>query len=208
MASAEYRIRRATIDDLPSLRELWEQFGLPVLDLDKRVTEIQIAETPEGIIAAAIGFKIERLHGLIHSEAVPEGVDSATVHEAFWQRLQVLGRNHGLFRLWTRSSGPFWAAQGFLKPDAKALEKLPGNFGANDEQLLTRAIREESAQGLSVEQEFELFSQAQKMETDRLMQQAQVFKKIAYTIIFLVCGLFLVTAAWRILNSPRFRKKR
>jgi N-acetylglutamate synthase-like GNAT family acetyltransferase len=208
MASADYRIRRATVDDLPALRELWEQFGFPALELEKRVTEMQVAETHEGKIAAALGFKIERLHGLIHTEAVPESAENGAMHEAFWQRLQVLARNHGLFRIWTHSPAPFWATLGFQKPDPKAIEKLPAAFGPVDEKLITHTIREESPQGLSVEQEFELFSQAQKLETERLMRQAEVFKKIAYTIIFVVCGGFLVMAAIRILNSPRFRNRR
>jgi len=207
MASAEFRVRRATVDDLPALRELWGQFGFSAIDLEKRVTEMQVAEAADGKVGAAIGFKVERLHGLIHSEAIPESADKAAILQGFWQRLGVLAKNHGLFRIWIRSTDPYWGTLGFQKPDAKTLEKMPAVFGAADDKLITRALKEESAQGLSVEQEFELFSQAQKMETERLMRQAEVFKKFAYSIIFLVIGAFIVTAAYRILRSPRFRKR-
>lgn len=201
MSSEAYRIRRATLDDLPALRELWAKAGLPPHDLEKRFTEVQIAETPEGKIEGAIAMKIERLHGHIHSEAILDAGNIA-LFEAFWQRLQILGRNYGLFRLWTASKNPFWQALGFKAPDEKALEKIPAGFGPK-ESLLTLAIKEESTDGLTVEQQFEIFSQAQKAETDRLMQQAQAFKKVAYTVIILISGAFVVYAVMKFLNRQR-----
>lgn len=201
MSSEAYRIRRATLDDLPALRELWAKAGLPPHDLEKRFTEVQVAETPEGKIEGAIGMKIERLHGHIHSEAVLDPSNTA-LFEAFWQRLQILGRNYGLFRLWTASKHPFWQTLGFKTPDEKAIEKAPASFGAK-ESLLTLSLKEESAEGLTVEQQFEIFSQAQKAETDRLMQQAQAFKKVAYTVIILISGAFVVYAVMKFLNRQQ-----
>lgn len=188
------------------LRELWTKLALPQQVLEKHFTEIQVAENPEGKIIAAIGLKIERLHGHIHSEAISDPNDS-NLYEAFWQRLQILGRNHGLFRMWTESSNPYWKTVGFSAPDAKALEKMPAGFSLKKEAVLTHAIREESAEGLSVEQQFEMFTQAQKMETERLLQQAQVFKRVAYVIILIISGGLIFYALMRFLNRGTRRRR-
>ena len=56
MNGSTYRIRRATLDDLDALRPLWESMRLPVADLERRLIEFQVAESPEGKIVGAIGF--------------------------------------------------------------------------------------------------------------------------------------------------------
>lgn len=207
MSSSAYRVRRATLDDLPALRELWKQTNLPLQELEKRFTEVQVAETPEGQIVGAIGMKIERLHGQVYSEAIPNAEDTA-LYEAFWQRLQILSRNYGLFRMWTDSPHPFWQSVGFKTPDAKELEKLPSSLAGSRDKALTYALREESAEGLSVEQQFELFTQAQKQETERLMQQAHVFRKVAYFLLFLAFGGLILAAVVRFFKLPQRRGRR
>jgi N-acetylglutamate synthase-like GNAT family acetyltransferase len=189
-------VRRATLEDLPALRELWKKANLSLPDLEKRFTEVQIAETPEGQIAGALGMKIERLHGVLHSEAILEK-ENAALFEAFWQRLQILSRNYGLFRLWTDSQTPYWQSIGFKTPEEKAFEKKPPGVVGDREKLLTLALKEESAEGLSVEQQFELFTQSQKAETERLMQQAQMFKKVAYAVLFVAIAGFVFAAIMR-----------
>ncbi|HUS37640.1 MAG TPA: hypothetical protein VM680_19990 [Verrucomicrobiae bacterium] len=206
MSSGPYQVRRATLEDLPALRELWKKTNLSLPDLEKRFTEVQVAEK-DGQIVAALGMKIDRLHGHIHSEAIPDKNDGA-LYEAFWQRLQILGRNFGLFRLWTDSQTPYWQTIGFKAPDDKAFEKKPESIPGERDKLLTLALKEETAEGLSVEQQFEIFTQSQKAETERLMQQAQTFKKIAYVILALACGGFLLMALKRLIKLPQLKKGR
>jgi N-acetylglutamate synthase-like GNAT family acetyltransferase len=207
VSSAAYRIRRATLEDLPALRELWKKANLSLPDLEKRFTEVQIAETADGQIAGALGIKIERLHGILHSEAILDQANTA-LYEAFWERLQILARNYGLFRLWTDSPAPYWQMIGFKMPDEKSFEKKPAAVTGPREKLLTLALKEESGEGLSVEQQFELFTQSQKAETDRLMQQAQVFKKIAYVVLFIACGAFVIMAVLRLIKLPQLRGRK
>jgi hypothetical protein len=195
------------LEDLPALRELWKKVNLPLGDLEKRFTEVQIAETADGQVAGALGIKIDRLHGLLHSEAIPKE-ENAGIYEAFWQRMQVLGRNYGLFRLWTESQAPFWGTIGFKTPDEKTYEKRPAGLIAQREKLLTLALKDESSEGLSVEQQFELFTQSQKAETERLMQQAQAFKKVAYAILFVAIAGFLVTALVKWIKVMRIKSRR
>ena len=196
MSSPTYQVRRATLEDLPALRELWKKVNLPLPDLEKRFTEVQIAENTEGQIVGALGIKIDRLHGHLHSEAILEK-ENAAIYETLWQRVQILARNYGLFRLWTDSQAPYWQMIGFKTPDEKAYEKKPASVAGEREKILTYAIKEESAEGLTVEQQFEIFAQSQKAETERLMQQAQVFKKIAYSILVLAILGFAVAAGIR-----------
>ena len=207
VSSPEYKVRRATLEDLPALRELWKKVNLPLGDLEKRFTEVQIAEGADGQVAGALGVKIDRLHGLLHSEAIPDK-DNSALFEAFWQRVQILGRNYGLFRLWTESQAPFWGTIGFKTPDEKAYEKRPAGVIGEREKLLTLALKEESSEGLSVEQQFELFTQSQKAETERLMQQAQAFKKVAYAILFIAIAGFLVTALVKWIKVMRIKSRR
>jgi N-acetylglutamate synthase-like GNAT family acetyltransferase len=206
MTAADFRIRRATVDDLPALRALWQNAKTLPLDLEKRFTEIQVAELAEGQIAGAIGLKIERMHGQVHSEIVADPAHSAPLQEAFWQRLQILARNHGLFRLWTLSREPYWDSVGFRPPGDKEKEKMPAGFGTGE--FLTLPLKEETAEGLSVEKEFELFTQSQRMETERLMQQAQTFRKFAYWLLAIAIVGFFVAAGARFLKSPWFKKGR
>lgn len=206
MTAADFRIRRATLDDLPALRELFKKAEAAPMDLEKRFTELQVAELADGQIAGAIGLKIERLHGQLHSEMIADPAHAAQLYEAFWQRLQVLARNHGLFRLWTLSKNNYWTTLGFRAPGEKEKEKMPASFGAGE--FFTFPLKEETAEGMSVEKEFELFTQSQRIETERLMQQAQTFRKFAYAVLAIAVLGFFAAAGWRFLKSPFFRKKK
>jgi N-acetylglutamate synthase-like GNAT family acetyltransferase len=212
MTASDFRIRRATVDDLPTLRSLWVKSRLQPMDLEKRVTEMQVAETADGQIVGALGLKIERLQGQVHSEIISDPAHEVPLREAFWQRLQILARNHGLFRLWTQLSAPYWTQLGFKAPTEKEREKMPASFGGTAE-VFTLALKEDSPEGLSVEKEFELFTQSQKMETERLMQQAQAFRKFAYILLSVMIGGLLIAAAIRIFkladrrgNSPALHR--
>ena len=63
-----YRTRRATVDDLAQLAELWQAAHLPAAELEKQFTDFQVAEDEQGKLAAAIGLHIEGGHGRVHSE--------------------------------------------------------------------------------------------------------------------------------------------
>ena len=204
MTAADFRIRRATVDDLAALRALWQNSKTLPVDLEKRFTELQVAELADGQIAGTIGLKIERMHGHVHSEIVADPANAAPLQEAFWQRVQVLARNHGLFRLWTLSRDPYWDSIGFRPPSDKEKEKMPASFGPGE--FLTLALKEETAAGLSVEKEFELFTQSQRVETERLMQQAQTFRKFAYWLLAIGIVGFFAAAAARFLMGPWFKK--
>jgi hypothetical protein len=94
MALPNYRVRRATVDDLGALTALWESMNFPLQTLEKRLTEFQIAEGPQGHIAGAFGFQINGRYGLIHSEAFSDFSTADEIRSLFWQRIQPLAMNH------------------------------------------------------------------------------------------------------------------
>ena len=107
MSPSPHRVRRATLEDLPGLRTLWESMHLPGPDLEKRLTEFQVVETADGRLAGALGIQIVRQHAWLHSESY---LDFALADEARPQllaRIQALASNHGVFRLWTLEKSPF-----------------------------------------------------------------------------------------------------
>jgi N-acetylglutamate synthase-like GNAT family acetyltransferase len=195
--SSERIVRRANVDDLPGLKLLWERAHLQVLDLEKRLTEFQLVATSDGDLMGVIALQIEGKLGRLYGEAFthPEQADDA--RPWLWQRLQTLARNHGLVRLWTLEAAPFWHHSGFTKPDPEQLKKLPDSFGDRHSHWLTLALREDSAQALSIEKEFEIFQQSQRANTEQVLAQARKLKTLAYVLTFIVTliafvGLFFV----------------
>src|SRR5213079_1001159 len=111
VSEPQYSLRRATVDDLPGLKILWERARLQVLDLEKRLTDFQLVVSDAGDLIGAVGLHIEGKQGHVHSEAVAQLEQDAKFREQIWERILVLARNHGLIRLWTLEAAPFWQQQ-------------------------------------------------------------------------------------------------
>ena len=196
MNEPEYSLRRATVDDLPGLKLLWERARLQVLDLEKRLTDFQMVVSDAGDLIGAIGLHIEGKQGQVHSEAFAQPEQDAKFREQVWERIQVLARNHGLVRLWTREGAPFWQQQaGFAEASAELAGKLPASFGDAAGRWLMLQLREENLSVLSIEREFELFQVSQKQETEKLMQLGRTLKLITLVVlgvVLFVGGFFVV----------------
>ena len=195
MNEPQYSLRRATVDDLPGLKVLWERARLQVLDLEKRLTDFQLVVSDAGDLIGAIGLHIEGKQGQVHSEAFAQPEQDAKFRDQVWERIQVLARNHGLVRLWTREAAPFWQQQaGFAEVSPELSAKLPASFGDAPGRWLMVQLREENPAVLSVEREFELFQVSQKQETEKLMQLGRTLKLITVVvlvIVLLIGGVFL-----------------
>lgn len=108
VSSPEVQARRATIEDLPALQALWQRAGLPWEELEKFVTEFQVVDGDAGMLRGAIGLQRDGGEALLHSEALWEEEGGDEVRQALWARVQVLGRNQGVVRVWTLEDAPFW----------------------------------------------------------------------------------------------------
>lgn len=195
MIPPESTLRRATVDDLIGLKQLWQRAHLQVLDLEKRLTEFQLIVTDNGDLLGAIGLQIDGKQGRIHSEAFTQPEDQDKHRQQLWERVQSIARNHGLMRVWTQESAPFWNQRGFQQATEEALQKLPAVFGDASSPWFALQLREENIAVISLEKEFELFQAAQQAGSEKLMQQAKMLRTVAYIflgIVVLAAGFFLV----------------
>lgn len=193
MSTTEFRVRRATVDDLSTLKALWEMMRIPSSDLEKRLTEFQVAEGAAGSVVGAIGFQISQRHGLIHSEVFSDFGAADRIRPMFWNRIQSLAMNHGVARLWTRENVPFWTHNGLQPADAETLSRLPETWDRTVPGWLTLRLKDEDLM-TSLDKEFEMFVSSEKQRSAAAIGQAQKLKAIV-SIIGLLFALGVVAAA-------------
>lgn len=196
MSAPNYRVRRATLDDLDALKALWESMRISEPDLEKRLTEFQLAESQDGQVLGALALQINGKHGRVHGEAF---TDFALAHELrplLWARIQALALNHGLVRFWTREQAPFWKRSGLLPADAGALEKLPPAWADAAANWLTLRLRDENAVS-SVDKEFAAFMEAEKRRTAKVMHHTKTLKAVV-TVIAVILAIFVIAFAFRL----------
>ena len=188
-----YQIRRATVDDLPELSALWRAGHLPVDKLEKHFTDFQVAADASGHLGGAVAMKITGGDGWLHSETFSDFALADTLRPLFWARLQSAARNHGLFRLWTLETAPFWKKDaGFAPASAEFRQKFPKSFGDFGPHWLALRLRDESAEPEAIERHFAAFKSLEQSRRDSLLQQAKVLRWFGTTVAVL---LFLATLA-------------
>lgn len=203
MTLANYRVRRATLDDIDQLMALWRTMHFASDDLAKRITEFQVAENPEARVVGAIGLQVSERQGRLHSEAFTDFALADSLRPQFWDRLQSVAANHGLVRLWTQEQAPFWNHCGLVKPDAEAAGKLPPAWRPLSGQWLTLKLKEDIEEVISADKEFALFMEAERQRTERTFQQARILKFIATLIAISVLFLVMAGAFFILRKNPQ-----
>jgi N-acetylglutamate synthase-like GNAT family acetyltransferase len=196
MNAAEYRARRATIEDLPALLAMWQTMQFPTGELDRRLTEFQVVVNGSGAIVGAVGLQMAGKNGLIHSEAFTDFGVADTLRPLLWERLQMVAANHGTVRVWTRETAPFWPQTGLIKPDEEALTKLPPAWKDKPGELLVLKLREDVEEALSADKEFALYVQAEKENTRATLDTAKVMNKVAMALGVLLAAAVLIALAY------------
>jgi N-acetylglutamate synthase-like GNAT family acetyltransferase len=190
MSLGNLQVRRATIDDLSVLRGLWRQAQLPVDLLEKRLGDFQIVETATGEVLGTIALQIAGAQGRLHSEAyaAPELADD--LRARLWNRVLSLARHKGLARLWMEAGGAvFWIEQELEPASQELIDQLPAAFPPSGKTWLTLKLREESDRLVSVERELALFREAEKAQTQRVLDQARILKLLAAVIVLTLMGI-------------------
>jgi len=196
MSLENYRVRRATTDDLDGLILLWKSAQLPANILDKRFTEFQVAEDDSGKLLGAIGLQVAGTEGRVHSETYADFGLTDRLRPLLWERISNVAMNHGLFRLWTNESAPFWKKEcGFTEPAADVLAKKPESFSETKFGWLVLQLREDRAAPSSIEAEFARFKAEENVRTGKIRERARLLKGVALGLsvllfIFVVVGLF------------------
>lgn len=204
MNGANYRVRRATLDDLQALTALWQSMQFAPDDLVRRVTEFQVAEGPDGTVVGAIGLQVAERQGRLHSEAFADFSLAESVRPLFWERVRTLATNLGLLRLWTQESAPFWSRCGLIPADPQALEKLPPLWRALGPSWLTLRLHEDLDAIVSADKEFALFMQAEKQRSARAIQQARTLKTVATVVAVIFLLLIMGSMLLMMFRNPRF----
>ena len=205
MTAPQFQARRATLDDLPALRPLWEAERLDAIALEKRLTEFQVACDEEGRVLGAVGMQRHQQHGLLHSEAFADFALADTLRLLLWERLRTVGRNYALARMWTRETSQFWRSVGFDPADEEQLAKFPDIFGeAEAGRLLTVKVRDDPFADMTPEQEDVMLKQHLRADTEKMLQQARTLRAVLYGVL----GIFAIILAIGAMIAWRYRNRR
>jgi len=138
-------------------------------------------------------LQVEGAHGKIHSETFADFALSDSLRPLLWQRLEVVARNHGLFRLWTTETAPFWKKDvGF----STAPGEPPEVFGPAGGSWLSLRLKDEGADPNLLEAQFELFREAERARREKLLQRAAAFKTVGTLIAVLLFIFSMGVLVW------------
>jgi N-acetylglutamate synthase-like GNAT family acetyltransferase len=205
--ASNYRVRRATLDDIGPLTALWKSMNFPVEELARRVTEFQVAESADGHLAGAAGLQIAERQGLIHSEAFSDFALAEGLRPLLWDRLHAVATNYGLLRVWTRETAPFWHRCGLQPPETGVLENLPALWRGHNTGWLSLKLKEDLEAVMALDKEFALLMQSEKQRTERAFQQARIIKYIATLIAVAVLILVVAGAFWMFMKNPHLLRR-
>lgn len=201
MNSAPYRVRRATIEDLPALHYLWQSLGLPAVELQHRLTEFQLVVDPQGGVLGGIGFELAGREGRIHSEVFSDFGFADHFRPLLWGRVQMLALNHSVTRIWTQETAPFYPGNGFHEAAAPDLESLPGGWRDLAGRWLCQRLREDPNPA-KVEQQLEALMVQERAQTEAIARQARWVKHLATFLAVLLALFVLAAAAYMLSRNP------
>jgi N-acetylglutamate synthase-like GNAT family acetyltransferase len=188
-----FQARRANIDDLPQLITLWQAAQLPFEALEKRLTEFQVVENATGAIVAAAGLQIHGHEGLVHSEMFTDFGLSHRLRPILWERIERVAKNHGLFRLWTQETAPFWKQAGFCVPSPDILKQRPASFADNAKlEWYYHQLKDPAAAPLNLEREFERFREVERANAEDLRAKGRIAKVVAIIIALLLAAFSFI----------------
>jgi N-acetylglutamate synthase-like GNAT family acetyltransferase len=207
MNSAPLRVRRATVDDLATLKSLWNSMRLSPDDLEKRLTGFQVVENSDGEVVGAIGIRISNQHALLHNEGYSDFGIADAARQLFWERIQTLASNLGVFRLWTQERSPFWKNFGFQPPTSEVLARLPGEWeNESDGGWLTFQLKNEEAIAAALEKGFAPFMAGEKSGTEKISKRAKTITLIITIVGFAIGILGIGIAIYLFAHRNPFSK--
>lgn len=202
MTSPALNVRRATVDDLPALRSLWLNAQLPADDLESRLTEFHVVEQG-GEFAGALGVQVVRQHARLHSEDYSDFAVADPARQLFWERIQKLAANLGVFRVWTQETSPFWTHWGFQPASAETLARLPEEWKTLEGRWLTLELKNEEVINQVLQSQLSGLMDTEKQQTARVASQARMLNLIIVSALFLIAAIFFVIAGFLWLRRMR-----
>jgi N-acetylglutamate synthase-like GNAT family acetyltransferase len=207
MSPPTLRIRRATVDDFAALKTIWASMRLPADELEKRLTEFQVVEDSNGEVVGAIGIQFSRQHALLHSEGYSDFSIADSARQLFWERIQKLASNLGVFRLWTQERSPFWKSFGFQPPNAEILVRLPDEWKNEfDGGWLTLQLKNEEVIAAAFEKNFAPFMAGEKSGTEKISEKAKTINTIITVAGFAIGILCIGIAVYLFVHRNPFSR--
>jgi hypothetical protein len=164
-------------------------------DLERQLTDFQVVTDEAGIVVGCAALQMNQRHARIHSEAFEDFGLADYARPALWTRIQTLANNHGLVRLWTQETSPFWSRNGFQAAPEDTLEKMPSVWNRASGGWLTIKLKDEEAM-TSLDKEFALFVESEKQQRAQLLGQTKTIKILAIGGIVLVVLLLIAATVW------------
>ena len=93
-----------------------------------------------------------------------------------------------------------------VEVDEATRAKIPPGFGSPYADWMVLQLKDESHPQLSIEQEFALFADHQKGESERVMRQAQMLRMLAYLLLAAVLGALGLLVYFVFFRIPRRRQ--
>lgn len=206
MSGPHSSVRRATVDDLPVLRGLWQSERLGVHELEKRLTEFLVAARPDGVVTGTLGVQVSGTQAVLHSAAFPSLAQAAEALPALWDHALNLARTRGVTRLWLR--GPVedhWKEAGFIPAVGTVLKQLPAAAGSGG-GWWTLPLRDEEAVRAVVEKELAVLEATRVQHAESMRRQTAFWKLLAW----IIAGVFFAGTAWMLVEmfrrAPRRRR--
>ena len=193
------QVRRATVDDLPALKSLWLAAQFPAAELEHRLTEFHVVETG-GQFAGALALQVLRQHARLHSEDYADFAVADAARELFWERLQKLAANLGVFRVWTQETSPFWRHWGFQVATEETLARLPDEWRCLEGRWLTLELKNETVINQVLQSQLAGFMAAEKRQSARVTEQARRLRLAATVVLLLFAGICFVWAVYLVLG--------
>ncbi len=205
MNPAPLTVRRATVEDLPSLRGLWQLERLPGHDLEKRLTEFHVVVRPDGLVIGAAGFLAAGPQALVHSVAFASPALAAEGRAPLGEHLHTLARTQGVVRLWAREAASAWPGTAFAPATAAQLKRLPPAFGPARGAWHTLPLRDEAALAAAWEKEFAALQEFHQAQAEQVRRRAAVWKLLAWGIaaLFFAGTVGLLILMFRTAPRPR-----
>lgn len=197
------KIRRATIQDLNPLRDIWTSMHLPSEALERQLKEFQVAEL-NGHVVGTIGIQFVGTAALLYCEGFSDFSVADAARELFWERLETLASHHGVFRIWTQETSPFWARLGFLPATSEILKRLPQQWNTGEGKWLTLQLKDEDAVAAALQNKFVGFMESEKQQTASIKEKANMIKIAVTVISFLIFGICVALAIYLLKHRNPF----
>jgi hypothetical protein len=156
--------------------------------LEKQLKDFQVVETG-GQVVGTIGIQFAQQHALLYGEGYSDFSIADEARQLFWERIQTLAANHGVFRIWTQEDSLFWLRWGFNPASAEILSRLPEIWKKPGGKWFTLELKNEEAVAAALGSRFAGFMEAEKQQTARVSAKARTVKTVI-TVIGFTIGIF------------------